>query len=47
MVENVAVCASFIDPSAECACKADAAQLTILLIYEQHFVVEGRMTVNS
>jgi hypothetical protein len=36
MVENMAVCLSF----------TDAAELTILLIYEPHFVMEGRLTVN-
>jgi len=47
MVENMVVCASFTVPSAEPARKADGAQLTILLIYEPHFVMEGRLTVNS
>jgi hypothetical protein len=47
MVENMAVCISFTVSSAERACKAHAAQHTILLIYELHFVMEGKLTVNS
>jgi hypothetical protein len=47
MVENMAVCISFTVPSAERACTADAAQHTILLIYEPHLFMDERLRVNS